>query len=468
MVRAFKKMKDMVKNVLFSLFYFLVVFSSYYPHQSSAGGNPDNGFPQYFIEPFKDHYFKKIKDKLDLNLKIKMIPTSFQFGGKIFKKERDLNLFIYWPMEKKIKDPVNLVRLTLCHEIGHYLAKGPYKEVMGLVTERAVEGASDYFSTHKCFFSNFSFVLKKPRPKKLKVGEWGEAYCKDQFFEKEKRRCEVLYPIALDYLFNLLRYHYSKEEFLKAKNWSLKKKNLVEVNFRPVKKTISYHPEAFCRLETIMRGALNKERPPCWFGEDSLFKKKGSKRYASFKRYALKRDYQSLKKIIPKLFCQKENDDTDLLGNSPFHFAAYLGDLKLVKMLERKNSTCSSFKKLNHLGISPIHLAIKNNSLGVLGHFLNKKEKLNIFSLKGPDPLSISIRSRNQKAALMILSSYKLMKKTSILTLHLEEMFIDSLNWNMPRLAREFIKLGLIQNKLILQRGSEIAKEMARDIRLTY
>ena len=88
MVRAFKKMKDMVKNVLFSLFYFLVVFSSYYPHQSSAGGNPDNGFPQYFIEPFKDHYFKKIKDKLDLNLKIKMIPTSFQFGGKIFKKER--------------------------------------------------------------------------------------------------------------------------------------------------------------------------------------------------------------------------------------------------------------------------------------------------------------------------------------------------------------------------------------------
>ena len=268
----------MIKKGFFSLFFFLVVVSSYYPNQIFAGGSPDNGFPQYFIEPFKSHYFNKIKEKLNLNLKIKMVPTSFQFGGKIFQKEKDLNLFIYWPMEKKIKDPVNLVRLTLCHEIGHYLAEGPYKEVMGLVSERSVEGASDYFSTHSCFFSNFSFVLKKPKSKKLKVGEWGDAYCKDQFFERKRRKCETLYPIALDYIFNLLRYHYSKEDFLKAKNWSLKKKNLIEVNFRSVKKTISYHPEAFCRLETIMRGALNKERPTCWLGEDSLFKKKESKK----------------------------------------------------------------------------------------------------------------------------------------------------------------------------------------------
>ena len=458
----------MIKKGFFSLFFFLVVVSLYYPHQSFAGGKPNNGFPQFFIKPFKDHYFNKIKAKLDLNLKIKVVPTSFQFGGKIFKKERDLNLFIYWPMEKKIKDPVNLVRLTLCHEIGHYLAKGPYKEVMGLETERSVEGASDYFSTHNCFFSNFSFVLKKPKSKKLKVGEFGEAYCRDQFFESKRRKCETLYPIALDYLFNLLRYHYSKEDFLKAKNWSLKKKNLVEVNFRSVKKTISYHPEAFCRLETIMRGALNKERPTCWLGEDSLFKKKTSKRYASFKRYALKRDYQALKNLIPKLVCSKEKSDEDFLGNSPFHFAAYLGDLKLVKMLESKKAKCTSFKKLNQIGVSPIHFAIKNQSLNVLGHFLNKKEKLNLFSLKGPDPLSLSIRSRNQKAALMMLSSYKLTKKTKPLVLHLEEMFIDSLNWNMPKLAREFIKLGLVQNKLILQRGREMEKEMAKKVGLTY
>lgn len=458
----------MNKKRPFSLLLFLVLFSFYYPNQSLAGGNPDNGFPQYFIEPFKNHYLKKIKEKLDLNLKIKMVPTSFQFGGKIFKKERDLNLFIYWPMEKKIKDPVNLVRLTLCHEIGHYLAKGPYKEVMGLETERAVEGASDYFSTYDCFFSNFSYVLKKPKYKNLKVGEWGEAYCKDHFFERERRRCEILYPIALDYLFNLLRYHYSKEEFLKAKNWSLKKKNLVEVNFRSIKKTIPYHPEAFCRLKTIMRGALRKKRPTCWLGEDSLFKKKESKRYASFKRYALKRDYQSLKILIPNLSCNKEKSDTDLLGNSPLHFAAYLGDLKLVKMLERENSTCAILKKLNHRGISPIHLAIKNHSLRVLGYFLNKKEKSGLFPIKGPDPLSLSIRSRNQKAAVMILSSYKLLKKTKPLVLHLEEMFIDSLNWNMITVAREFIKLDLIKNKLILERGNEMAKEMGKSIGLTY
>ena len=137
-------------------------------------------------------------------------------------------------------------------------------------------------------------------------------------------------------------------------------------------------------------------------------------------------------------------------------------------MLERKKSTCGSFKHLNHLGVSPIHLAIKNQSLNVLGHFLNKKEKLSFVSLKGPDPLSLSIRSRNQKAALMILSSYKLMKKTPALNLHLEEMFIDSLNWNMLTVAREFIKLGLVQNELILERGNDMAKEMGKGIRLTY
>ena len=469
MVRAFKRwerIKKMIKKLLFSLLYFLVAFSFNYPHQSFAEGDRNNGFPQYFIEPFKDHYFKKIKEKLDLNLKIKMVPTSYQFGGKIFKKERDLNLFIYWPMEKKIKDPLNLVRLTLCHEIGHYLAKGPYKESMGLVTERAVEGASDYFSTHDCFFSNFSFVLKKPKFKKLKVGEWGEDYCKDQYFESEKRKCEILYPIALDYLFNLLRYHYSKEDFLKAKNWSLKKRNFVEINLVPVKKTISYHPEALCRLETIMRGALNKERPTCWLGKDSLFKIKDSKRYASFKRYALKRDYQSLENLVPNLNCHKEKNDTDFLGNSPLHFAAYLDDLKLVKMLESKNSMCTHFNNLNHLGISPIHLAIKNQSLNVLSHFLNKKEKLNLFLLNGPDPLYLSIKSRNEKAALMILSYYKLIKKTKPLVLHLEEMFIDSFNWNMPILSREFIKLRLIQNKWVLKRGINIAKEMANEMSL--
>ena len=242
----------------------------------------------------------------------------------------------------------------------------------------------------------------------------------------------------------------------------------MEVNFRPVKKTISYHPEAFCRLETIMRGALKKERPTCWLGEDSLFKKKESKRYVSFKRYALKRDYQTLNNLIPKLVCSKEKSDEDFLGNSPLHFATYLGDLKLVKMLESKNSTCTSFKKLNQIGVSPIHLAIKNQSLNILGHFLNKKEKLNLFSLKGPDPLSLSMRSHNEKAALMMLSSYKLMKKTKPLVLHLEEMFIDSLNWNMPKLAREFITLGLVQNKLILQRGREMEKEMANEVGLTY
>ena len=55
-----------------------------------------------------------------------------------------------------------------------------------------------------------------------------------------------------------------------------------------------------------------------------------------------------------------------------------------------------------------------------------------------------------------------------VVGLHLEEMFIDSLNWNMPKLAREFIKLELVQNKLVLQRGRDMEKEMAKEVVLTY
>ena len=38
----------------------------------------------------------------------------------------------------------------------------------------------------------------------------------------------------------------------------------------------------------------------------------------------------------------------------------------------------------------------------------------------------------------------------------------------MLTVAREFIKLGLVQNELILERGNDMAKEMGKGIRLTY
>ena len=136
--------------------------------------------------------------------------------------------------------------LVACHELGHHLGGVPKNS-----NERgmwsSVEGQADYFATLKCFRrfaedDNNKKIVKSiidDLPKEI------ISKCEENFSEKNDQRICLRSSYA----------SYVLAEVMRRMNFNTRKISFTEKSKRTVRKTYEGHPDAQCRLDSLVAGS---------------------------------------------------------------------------------------------------------------------------------------------------------------------------------------------------------------------
>ncbi|MCM2279469.1 MAG: hypothetical protein NDJ89_15445 [Oligoflexia bacterium] len=132
--------------------------------------------------------------------------------------------------------------LILCHEMGHGLGGAPYKSD-GTRFPLSVEGQADDYATRVCLPRVLPLLPPTHEPR-------FEARCAQPLCARSFE--------AMESLRALLRHAWGARG---ETDWeSPDPAVVVTIETRP-----DYYPSAQCRLDTLVNGALELERPACWF-----------------------------------------------------------------------------------------------------------------------------------------------------------------------------------------------------------
>jgi hypothetical protein len=135
--------------------------------------------------------------------------------------------------------------LAGCHEIGHGIGGAPLK-----VTGSSSEAQSDYFATKNCLQVAFKFL--KPEPNATIQDNYVINFCK--LNAKDRKFClRAFGALRSDiYFFETLG------ESSAVDNYSASR--AVEFN-----DGATFYPDAQCRVDTMIHGIVDIERPNCWY-----------------------------------------------------------------------------------------------------------------------------------------------------------------------------------------------------------
>jgi hypothetical protein len=162
----------------------------------------------------------------------------------------------------------------LCHELGHLESSMQYPNLFDGTYSMAPEGEADYYQTSICLRKLFKESLVEdlsPPPIKREV--------KDSIATEIKvinQKCRVAWSNDVDHEVCLRSAIASFKAMKNAQyryfNFYLEKIPVIEmlisfsrVSLEEVNQTLTGYPSGQCRLDTILAGALNKQRPNCWF-----------------------------------------------------------------------------------------------------------------------------------------------------------------------------------------------------------
>lgn len=134
--------------------------------------------------------------------------------------------------------------LTICHELGHLLGGDPSQDQI------SYEGQSDYYSAGECAKLLFSAI---DRPQAHPISSEVKSICGSQPNLTESSLCERILEGGLS-----ATAYYAELEGTRFPKYSTP-------SSERVKKTISTHPSAQCRLDTIFTGFHQTPRPNCWY-----------------------------------------------------------------------------------------------------------------------------------------------------------------------------------------------------------
>lgn len=154
------------------------------------------------------------------------------------------NIFIFGGFARQNKMTIDGLALTACHEIGHGIGGAPFK-----ISGSSTEGQADYFATNICLPVVFKY-LKSTNPNTK------NSYVKDlcsRASRSPKKCMRFITAIESDIAFfeTLGEYtRFSSYSFEQAINLNL---------------TDRFYPDAQCRVDTMVHGALKLERPRCWY-----------------------------------------------------------------------------------------------------------------------------------------------------------------------------------------------------------
>lgn len=140
--------------------------------------------------------------------------------------------------------------VTGCHEIGHGLGGGPYKNPSMGTEGSSVEGQSDYYATAVCLPLVLKY-LKQTRPPKARPVH--TSFCGRQS-RYDLRFCQRMFA-ALE----------SDVEFFKRNGDYVYFDAHSNVQAASIDTSPSFYPDAQCRLDTMIHGILGLERPVCWY-----------------------------------------------------------------------------------------------------------------------------------------------------------------------------------------------------------
>lgn len=220
---------------------------------------------QIFLDEFKDELSLR-KERLLINNPPNKEMANFWWelnevhaSYSSYKEDNGLKthlIFLFGGYARLSYMTIEGVAMTLCHELGHGIGGTPYKDstMTGLVS---VEGQADYFAARFCI----KRILKKLNFKKIDFDEssyvWKNCHATftDQNDIKLCFRAFQILEVEKKFLEN------SDKEFGEISIETPETSMVDKVN------TDSYfYPNIQCRLDSMVNGILNKERPRCWWG----------------------------------------------------------------------------------------------------------------------------------------------------------------------------------------------------------
>lgn len=142
--------------------------------------------------------------------------------------------------------------IVACHEIGHIVGGSPYQS-QRLTMWSAVEGQADYYATNQCMWHYVTRTKHEKPPRFLD--------------EESKALCQAFYGHDTEKLRGCLRIISGISAFRDYFNSTtsyLNPVSLTNYDTSIVKETLNKYPSNQCRIDTMLAGLLNLERPKCW------------------------------------------------------------------------------------------------------------------------------------------------------------------------------------------------------------
>lgn len=193
-------------------------------------------------------------------------------GSKVY--EGKFSVMLYGGYVRAKGSTFELIAVTLCHEIGHYVGGSPRQRLTDKNVEEwsSSEGQSDWFAAKDCLPLVFQ-EFKKTRPERLTIQLTSseKAICLNELSAQSSEQCQWIMSAGLN--FARFARHYSESETPQL----FLEKSATE---RPDTTLHSRYPTLQCRLDTYRQGALCAQvskthffcqRPRCWYNPDQLF-----------------------------------------------------------------------------------------------------------------------------------------------------------------------------------------------------
>lgn len=156
-----------------------------------------------------------------------------------------------------------LLAVTLCHELGHYLGGEPKQVFNGIKDWSLSEGQSDYFAARECLPKVYQFFKNKKNYLKITLTKSEQdIFCSVSNLDI---RQQCLWSMSAALEFAKFAHHYFDRD-------SQVPSVLKKANEEPSSSLVSVYPTTQCRLDTYItasRCAAGEvsfcQRPRCWY-----------------------------------------------------------------------------------------------------------------------------------------------------------------------------------------------------------
>ena len=145
--------------------------------------------------------------------------------------------------------------IVACHEIGHIVGGSPYQN-RSLTMWSAVEGQADYYATNECMWHYVKRTKNDtPFPKKL-LDEQSTGLC-HAFYAHNQEKLEGCLRIISGIL--------AFKDYFNSTTSYANPVSLALYDPKVVNETLNKYPSNQCRIDTMIAGLLNLEKPRCWY-----------------------------------------------------------------------------------------------------------------------------------------------------------------------------------------------------------